>query len=131
MNIEIFINRLKYAFYTVERFEARAERRVSYIEIGISIGTESNLLSIIGFKKMLSLGVIPISAIVITAYLLELLILYKINKKNLTDELFKKYIPIFEEVSFISKTIWHISAIALLVISSVYFIVSIMLFFLS
>ncbi len=131
MNIERFINRLKYAFYTVERFEARAERRVSYIEIGISIGTESNLLSIIGFKKMLSLGVIPISAIVITAYLLELLILYKINKKNLTDELFKKYIPIFEEVSFISKTIWHISAIALLVISSVYFIVSIMLFFLS
>lgn len=131
MNIERFINRLKYAFYTVERFEARAERRVSYIEIGISIGTESNLLSIIGFKKMLSLGVIPISAIVITAYLLELLILYKINKKNLTDELFKKYIPIFEEESFISKTIWHISAIALLVISSVYFIVSIMLFFLS
>lgn len=131
MNIERFINRLKYAFYTVERFETRAERRVSYIEIGISIGTESNLLSIIGFKKMLSLGVIPISAIVITAYLLELLILYKINKKNLTDELFKKYIPIFEEESFISKTIWHISAIALLVISSVYFIVSIMLFFLS
>jgi len=131
MNIERFINRLKYAFYTVERFEARAERRVSYIEIGISIGTESNLLSIIGFKKMLSLGVIPISAIVITAYLLELLILYKINKKNLTDELFKKYIPIFEEESFISKTIWHISAMALLVISFVYFIVSIMLFFLS
>mgnify|MGYP006918166840 CR=1 FL=1 len=30
MNIERFFNRLKYAFYTVESFEARAERRVSY-----------------------------------------------------------------------------------------------------
>lgn len=131
MNIERFINRLKYAFYTVERFEGRADGKVITIEISISVAIESNLLSIIGFKKMLSLGVIPISAIVITAYLLELLILYKINKKNLTDELFKKYIPIFEEESFISKTIWHISAMALLVISFVYFIVSIMLFFLS
>lgn len=131
MNIERFINRLRYAFYIVEKIEYRAYRRVISTEVGFLTGIECNLLSIIGFKKMLSLGVIPISAIVITAYLLELLILYKINKKNLTDELFKKYIPIFEEESFISKTIWHISAMALLVISFVYFIVSIMLFFLS
>lgn len=131
MNIERFINRLRYAFYIVERFEARAERRVSYIEIGISIGTESNLLSIIGFKNMLSLGAVPITAILITVLVSNIFILSMINKKILTGELFEKYKPIFKRESFISKTIWHISAIALLVISSVYFIVSIMLFFLS
>lgn len=131
MNIERFINRLRYAFYIVEKIDHRAYRRVLSTEIGFLTGIECNLLSIIGFKKMLSLGVIPISAIVITAYLLELLILYKINKKNLTGELFEKYKPIFKKESFISKTLWSIFAYALLAVSFAYFIVSIMLFFLS
>ena len=100
MNIERFINRLKYAFYTVERLEARAERRVSYIEIGISIGTESNLLSIIGFKNMLSLGAVPITAILITVLVSNIFILSMINKKILTGELFEKYKPIFKRESF-------------------------------
>ena len=131
MNIERFINRLKYAFYTVESFEARAERRVSYIEIGISIGTESNLLSIIGFKNMLSLGAVPITAILITVLVSNIFILSMINGKIMTGELFEKYKPIFKKESFISKTLWSIFAYALLAVSFAYFIVSIMLFFLS
>ena len=129
MNIERFINRLRYAFYIVERFEARAERRVSYIEIGISIGTESNLLSIIGFKNMLSLGAVPITAILITVLVSNIFILSMINKKILTGELFEKYKPIFKRESFISKTLWSIFAYVLLVVSFAYFTVSVVLFF--
>lgn len=129
MNIEKFLNRLKYGFYTVERFEARAERRVSYIEIGISIGTESNLLSIIGFENMLSLGAVPITAILITVLVSNIFILSMINRKNLTGELFEKYKPIFKKESFISKTLWSIFAYVLLVVSFAYFTVSVVLFF--
>ena len=51
MNIERFINRLRYAFYIVEKIEYRAYRRVISTEIGFLTGIECNLLSIIGFKK--------------------------------------------------------------------------------
>lgn len=129
MNIERFINRLRYAFYTVERLEARAERRVSYIEIGISIGTESNLLSIIGFKNMLSLGAVPTAAILTTVILINLYIYGIIYDNNLSGELFEKYKPIFKRESFISKTLWSIFAHALLAVSFAYFTVSVVLFF--
>ena len=51
MNIERFINRLRYAFYIVEKIDYRAYRRVISTEIGFLTGIECNLLSIIGFKK--------------------------------------------------------------------------------
>lgn len=51
MNIEKFINRLRYAFYTVEKIDYRAYRRVISTEVGFLTGIECNLLSIIGFKK--------------------------------------------------------------------------------
>lgn len=129
MNIERFINRLKYAFYTVERFEGRADGKVITIEISISVAIESNLLSIIGFKNMLSLGAVPITAILITVLVSNIFILSMINKKILTGELFEKYKPIFKRESFISKTLWSIFAYALLAVSSAYFLVSIVLFF--
>lgn len=129
MNIERFINRLKYAFYTVERFEGRADGKVITIEISISVAIESNLLSIIGFKNMLSLGAMPITAILITVLVSNIFILSMINKKILTGELFEKYKPIFKRESFISKTLWSIFAYALLAVSFAYSLVSIVLFF--
>lgn len=78
---------------------------------------------------MLSLGAVPITAILITVLVSNIFILSMINKKILTGELFEKYKPIFKRESFISKTLWSIFAYALLAVSSAYFLVSIVLFF--
>lgn len=129
MNVEKFINRLKYAFYTVERFEGRADGRVITIEISLSFAIESNLLSIIGFKNLLSLGAVPTAAILITVILINLYIYGIIYDNNLSGELFEKYKPIFKKESFTSKTLWSIFAYVLLVVSFAYFLVSIVLFF--
>ena len=55
MNIEKFINLLKYGFYTIESIETRAERRIGFTTHGLICGTICNLLSIIELKYMISL----------------------------------------------------------------------------
>ena len=131
MSIEKFINRLKYGFYTVESIETRAERRIGFTTHGLICGTICNLLSIIGLKYMISLGVVPLCTIVVAAFFLDLYLLYLTDKKYLTDEHFEKYMPVFKKETFIRKILWAILAYALLVIVFAYFFVSFALFCMS
>ena len=131
MSIEKFINRLKYGFYTVESIETRAERRIGFTTHGLICGTICNLLSIIGLKYMISLGVVPLCTIVLAAFFLDLYIMYIIDKKYLDEELFEMYMPVFKRESFVRKTLWAVSAYALLAVVFVYVTVSIGLFFMS
>lgn len=131
MSIEKFINRLKYGFFTIESIETRAERRIGFTTHGLICGTICNLLSIIGLKYMISLGVVPLCTIVVAAFFLFLYITYIIEKKYLDGELFEKYITVFKRESFIRKTLWAIFAYAMMVVFFAYFFVSIALFFMS
>lgn len=131
MSIEKFINRLKYGFYTVESIETRAERRIGFTTHGLICGTICNLLSIIGLKYMISLGAVTLCTIVVTAFFLDLYLLYLTDKKYLTDEHFEKYMTVFKKEPFIKKTLWAVLAYALLVIIFAYFFVSIAFFFMS
>lgn len=131
MSIEKFINRLKYGFFTIESIETRAERRIGFTTHGLICGTICNLLSIIGLKYMISLGVVPLCTIVLAAFFLDLYIMYIIDKKYLDEELFEMYMPVFKRDSFVRKTLWAVSAYALLAVVFVYVTVSIGLFFMS
>lgn len=131
MSIEKFINRLKYGFFTIESIETRAERRIGFTTHGLISGTICNLLSIIGLKYMISLGVVPLCTIVLAAFFLDLYIMYIIDKKYLDEELFEMYMPVFKRESFVRKTLWAVSAYALLAVVFVYVTVSIGLFFMS
>ena len=131
MNIEKFLNRLRYGFYTIESIETRAERRIGFTTHGLICGTICNLLSIIGLKYMISLGAVPLCTIVVAAFFLFLYITYIIEKKYLDGELFEKYITVFKRESFIRKTLWAIFAYAMMVVFFAYFFVSIALFFMS
>ena len=131
MSIEKFINRLKYVFFTIESIETRAERRIGFTTHGLICGTICNLLSIIGLKYMISLGVVPLCTIVLAAFFLDLYIMYIIDKKYLDEELFEMYMPVFKRESFVRKTLWAVSAYALLAVVFVYVTVSIVLFFMS
>ena len=131
MSIETFINRLKYGFFTIESIETRAERRIGFTTHGLICGTICNLLSIIGLKYMISLGVVPLCTIVLAAFFLDLYIMYIIDKKYLDEELFEMYMPVFKRESFVRKTLWAVSAYALLAVVFVYVTVSIGLFFMS
>ena len=131
MSIEKFINRLKYGFFTIESIETRAERRIGFTTHGLICGTICNLLSIIGLKYMISLGVVPLCSIVLTAFFLFLYIMYVIEKKYFDDELFERYIKVFKRESFIRKALWSVSAYALMVVFFAYITVSIVLFFMS
>jgi len=131
MNIEKFLNRLRYGFYTIESIETRAERRIGFTTHGLICGTICNLLSIIGLKYMISLGAVPLCTIVVAAFFLFLYITYIIEKKYLDGELFEKYITVFKRESFIRKTLWAIFAYAMMVVFFAYFFVSIAMFFMS
>ena len=131
MSIEKFINRLKYGFFTIESIETRAERRIGFTTHGLICGTICNLLSIIGLKYMISLGVVPLCTIVLAAFFLDLYIMYIIDKKYLDEELFEMYMPVFKRESFVRKTLWAVSAYALMVVFFAYITVSIVLFFMS
>ena len=131
MSIEKFINRLKYGFFTIESIETRAERRIGFTTHGLICGIICNLLSIIGLKYMISLGVVPLCTIVLAAFFLDLYIMYIIDKKYLDEELFEMYMPVFKRESFVRKTLWAVSAYALLAVVFVYVTVSIGLFFMS
>ena len=131
MNIEKFINLLKYGFYTIESIETRAERRIGFTTHGLICGTICNLLSIIGLKYMISLGAVPLCSIVLAAFFLDLYIMYIIDKKYLDEKLFEKYMPVFKRESFIRKALWAIFAYAMMVVFFAYFFVSIALFFMS
>ena len=131
MSIEKFINRLKYGFYTVESIETRAERRIGFTTHGLICGTICNLLSIIGLKYMILLGAVPLCSIVLAAFFLDLYIMYIIDQKYLDEEFFERYMPVFKRESFIRKTLWAVSAYALLAVVFAYFTVSIALFFMS
>ncbi len=131
MSIEKFINRLKYGFFTIESIETRAERRIGFTTHGLICGTICNLLSIIGLKYMISLGVVPLCTIVLAAFFLDLYIMYIIDKKYLDEKLFEMYMPVFKRESFVRKTLWAVSAYALLAVVFVYVTVSIGLFFMS
>jgi len=131
MSIEKFINRLKYGFYTVESIETRAERRIGFTTHGLICGTICNLLSIIGLKYMILLGAVPLCSIVLAAFFLDLYIMYIIDQKYLDEEIFERYMPVFKRESFIRKTLWAVSAYALLAVVFAYFTVSIALFFMS
>ena len=131
MNIEKFLNRLRYGFYTIESIETRAERWIGFTTHGLIYGTICNLLSIIGLKYMISLGAVPLCTIVVAAFFPFLYITYIIEKKYLDGELFEKYITVFKRESFIRKTLWAIFAYAMMVVFFAYFFVSIALFFMS
>lgn len=131
MSIEKFINRLKYGFYTVESIETRAERRIGFTTHGLICGTICNLLSIIGLKYMILLGAVPLCSIVLAAFFLDLYIMYIIDQKYLDEEIFERYMPVFKRESFIRKTLWAVSAYALLAVVFAYFTVSIALFCMS
>ena len=131
MSIEKFLNRLKYGFYTVESIETRAERRIGFTTHGLICGTICNLLSIIGLKYMILLGAVPLCSIVLAAFFLDLYIMYIIDQKYLDEEIFERYMPVFKRESFIRKTLWAVSAYALLAVVFAYFTVSIALFFMS
>lgn len=131
MSIEKFINRLKYGFYTIERIENIADQRIGLITHGLVCGSICNLLSIIGLKYMISLGAVPLCTIMVATLFLDLYIMYIIEKKYFKDGTFEKYIPIFKKESFISKTLWSISAYALWIVFFAYFLVSVVLFFIS
>ena len=131
MNIKKFLNRLKYGFYTVESIENIADNRIGVITTGLVGGPICNILSIIGLKYMISLGVVPLCSIVLAAFFLFLYIMYIIEKKYFDDELFERYIKVFKRESFIRKTLWAIFAYAMMVVFFAYFFVSIALFFMS
>lgn len=80
---------------------------------------------------MISLGVVPLCTIVLAAFFLDLYIMYIIDKKYLDEELFEMYMPVFKRESFVRKTLWAVSAYALLAVVFAYFTVSIALFFMS
>ena len=131
MSIKKFLYRLKYGFYTIESIEPRADRRLGVITTGLVGGLICNILSIIGLKYMISLGVVPLCTIVLAAFFLDLYIMYIIDKKYLDEELFEMYMPVFKRESFVRKTLWAVSAYALLAVVFVYVTVSIGLFFMS
>ena len=131
MSIEKFLNRLKYGFYTIERIENIADQRIGLITHGLVCGLICNILSIIGLKYMISLGAVPLCTIMVAALFLDLYIMYIIEKKYFKDGILEKYIPIFKKESFISKTLWTISAYALWIVFFAYFLVSVVLFFIS
>ena len=131
MNIEKFLNRLRYGFHTVEDIKNRSGRRLGVITTGLVGGLICNILSIIGLKYMISLGVVPLCSIVLTAFFLFLYIMYVIEKKYFDDELFERYIKVFKRESFIRKALWSVSAYALMVVFFAYITVSIVLFFMS
>ncbi len=80
---------------------------------------------------MISLGVVPLCSIMLTAFFLFLYITYVIYKKYYDDELFERYIKVFKRESFIRKALWAIFAYALMVVFFAYFFVSIAFFFMS
>ena len=131
MSIEKFLNRLRYGFYTIEDIKNRSCRRIGVITTGLVGGLICNILSIIGLKYMISLGVVPLCSIVLTAFFLFLYIMYVIEKKYFDDELFERYIKVFKRESFIRKALWSVSAYALMVVFFAYITVSIVLFFMS
>jgi hypothetical protein len=131
MNIEKFLNRLRYGFYTIESIPSIADRRIGLIIHGLIGAPICNILSIIGLKYMISLGAVTLCTIVVTAFFLFLYITYIIEKKYLDGELFEKYITVFKRESFIRKTLWAIFAYAMMVVFFAYFFVSIALFFMS
>ena len=131
MSIKKFLNRLKYGFYTVESIENMADNKIGVITTGLVGGLICNILSIIGLKYMISLGVVPLCTIVVAAFFLDLYLLYLTDKKYLTDEHFEKYMPAFKKETFIRKILWAILAYALLVIVFAYFFVSFALFCMS
>lgn len=131
MNIEKFLNRLRYGFYTIESIPSIADRRIGLIIHGLIGAPICNILSIIGLKYMISLGVVPLCTIVVAAFFLDLYLLYLTDKKYLTDEHFEKYMPVFKKETFIRKILWAILAYALLVIVFAYFFVSFALFCMS
>ena len=131
MNIEKFLNRLRYGFHTVEDIKNRSGRRLGVITTGLVGGLICNILSIIGLKYMISLGVVPLCSIVLAAFFLFLYIMYIIEKKYFDDELFERYIKVFKRESFIRKALWAIFAYALMVVFFAYFFVSIAFFFMS
>ena len=131
MSIEKFLNRLRYGFYTIESIPSIADRRIGLIIHGLIGAPICNILSIIGLKYMISLGVVPLCTIVLAAFFLDLYIMYIIDKKYLDEELFEMYMPVFKRESFIRKTLWAVSAYALLAVVFAYFTVSIALFFMS
>ena len=131
MSIKNFLNRLRYGFHTVEDIKNRSDRRLGVITTGLVGGLICNILSIIGLKYMISLGVVPLCSIVLTAFFLFLYIMYVIEKKYFDDELFERYIKVFKRESFIRKALWSVSAYALMVVFFAYITVSIVLFFMS
>ena len=131
MSIKKFLYRLKYGFYTIESIKYIANQRLGVITTGLVGGLICNILSIIGLKYMISLGVVPLCTIVVAAFFLDLYLLYLTDKKYLTDEHFEKYMTVFKKEPFIKKTLWAVLAYALLVIIFAYFFVSIALFFMS
>ena len=131
MSIEKFLNRLRYGFYTIEDIKNRSCRRIGVITTGLVGGLICNILSIIGLKYMISLGVVPLCSIMLAAFFLFLYISYIIEKKYFYDGLFKRYIKVFKRESFIRKALWAIFAYALMVVFFVYFFVSIAFFFMS
>ena len=68
MSIEKFLNRLRYGFYTIEDIKNRSCRRIGVITTGLVGGLICNILSIIGLKYMISLGVVPLCTIVYGQY---------------------------------------------------------------
>ena len=131
MSIEKLLNRLRYGFYTIESIPSIADRRIGLIIHGLIGAPICNILSIIGLKYMISLGVVPLCTIVVAAFFLFPYITYIIEKKYLDGELFEKYITVFKRESFIRKTLWAIFAYAMMVVFFAYFFVSIALFFMS
>ena len=131
MSIKKFLYRLKYGFYTIESIKYIANQRLGVITTGLVGGLICNILSIIGLKYMISLGVVPLCSIVLTAFFLFLYIMYVIEKKYYDDELFERYIKVFKRESFIRKALWSVSAYALMVVFFAYITVSIVLFFMS
>ena len=131
MSIKKFLYRLKYGFYTIESIKYIANQRFGVITTGLVGGLICNILSIIGLKYMISLGVVPLCSIVLAAFFLFLYISYIIEKKYFYDGLFKRYIKVFKRESFIRKALWAIFAYALMVVFFVYFFVSIAFFFMS
>ena len=131
MSIKKFLYRLKYGFYTIESIKYIANQRLGVITTGLVGGLICNILSIIGLKYMISLGVVPLCTIVLAAFFLFLYITYVIYKKYYDDELFERYIKVFKRESFIRKALWSVSAYALMVVFFAYITVSIVLFFMS
>ena len=131
MSIKKFLYRLKYGFYTIESIKYIANQRLGVITTGLVGGLICNILSIIGLKYMISLGVVPLCTIVLAAFFLFLYIMYIIEKKYFDDGLFERYIKVFKRESFIRKALWSVSAYALLTVVFAYVTVSIGLFFMS